>query len=302
MATERLPGGAGRAVSVARSVASLMSERNVTFLAASVAYYAFVSLLPAAALALVVAVALGGQQLAAAVVEASAGVLTETGQQLLVDALTGSGAGSVTIIGLPLTIWGALKVLRGLDIAFTQVYGGMETEGLVDQLRDAFVVAVSVGGGFLAMLVLGAVIAAVDVGILASVVGLVALPALLTVAFLPMYYVFPGVKVTLREALPGAVFAGVGWAVLQAVFQAYVEFQAASGGGQAALYGTLGAVLLLVSFLYFGATLVLVGAAINAVLAGRHRPADGGRVDEAAGPAARDVRDRQGKGMDTRAK
>ncbi len=322
VATERFPGvdGVARAVAVARTVASLTSERNVTFLAASVAYYAFVSLLPAAALALVVAVAVGGEQLAAAVVEASGDVLTETGQRLLVNAFSGSGAGSLTLISLPLTVWGALKVLRGLDIAFTQVYGGLETEGIVDQLRDALVVSVSVGGGFLAMVVLGGLVAAVDVGPLAAVAGLLALPALLTVAFLPMYYVFPGVTVTVREALPGAVFAGIGWSVLQAVFQAYVEYQSARGGGQAALYGTLGAVLLLVSFLYFGATLVLVGAVLNAVLAGRYRSEAGERADDtdgtdgtdgtdstdgtdgAGGTAPDDVGDRQGKGTDARAK
>nr|WP_321170424.1 YihY/virulence factor BrkB family protein [Halobaculum sp. DT92] len=300
MATDGPPNGgaAARAVDLARAVASLTADRNVTFLAASVAYYAFVSLLPAAVLALVIAVTVGGERLAAAVIEASAGVLTETGQQVLVDALLGSaGQGSVTLISLPLTLWGALKVLRGLDIAFTQVYGGVETEGLLDQLRDALVVAASVGGGLVAMVVLGSVVAAVGVGPVAAVAGLLALPALLTVAFLPMYYVFPSVDVTLREALPGAVFAGVGWAVLQAAFQAYVEFQNARGGGQAALYGVLGAVLLLVTFLYFGATLVLVGAVINAVLAGRHRH-EGGR---AADPGARDVEDRQRKGTDARA-
>ncbi len=291
-------GAVTRAVAAARAVASLTSDRNVTFLAASVAYYAFVSLLPAAALALVVAVWVGGDELAATVVAASAGVLTETGQQLLIDALSGSGAGSVTLISLPLTLWGALKVLRGLDIAFTQVYGGMKTEGLANQLRDALVVTGSVGGSFLAMVVLGSVVAAVDIGPVGRVVGLLTLPALLTIAFLPMYYVFPGVEMTIREAIPGAVFAGVGWSVLQGVFQAYVEFQTARGGGQAALYGTLGAVLLLVSFLYFGATLVLVGAVLNAVLAGDDRH-DG---DATAGSGGGGVADRQGKGTDARAK
>ncbi len=265
-----------RAVAVARGVAARTGDENVTFLAAGVAYYAFVSLLPAAVLALVAAVLVGGERLAAAVIDASADVLTETGQDLLVTALVdGPGRGSVTLISLPLTLWGALKVLRGLDIAFSQVYGVAGADGLVEQLRNALVVAGSIGASLVAVVVLGGALAALDVGVVLELAGVVALPVVLTVAFLPMYYVFPGADVSVREVVPGAVFAGVGWTLLRTVFQAYVDFQAAGDGGQTAVYGVLGAVLLLVTFLYFGATLVLVGAVLNVVLVEERRGGEG---------------------------
>ncbi|MFC6786992.1 YihY/virulence factor BrkB family protein [Halobaculum halobium] len=299
MQTEPDPAGATESLKrialLARGVAARASEENVTFLAASVAYYAFVSLLPAAVLALVVAVTVGGQQLASAVVVASADVLTDSGQELLVTALVdGPGQGSVTLISLPLTLWGALKVLRGLDIAFSQVYGTDGAVGLVNQLRDSLVVTVSVGGSLGAMVVLGTLVAVVDVGVVAVAASYLALPALLTAAFLPMYYVFPDTDVTLREVVPGAVFAGVGWTALRIAFQAYVDLTA-GGDGEGAVYGVLGAVLLFVTFLYFGATLVLVGAVVNVVLAG-----DPEKTAEGSGDA--DGRDRQDKGTDTRAK
>ncbi|GAA0214915.1 hypothetical protein GCM10009000_032190 [Halobacterium noricense] len=299
MDAEHEPAGATgslrRTATFLRGVAARTSEENVTFLAAGVAYYAFVSLLPAAVLALVVAVTVGGQRLATAVVAASADVLTESGQELLVAALVdGPGQGSVTLIGLPLTLWGALKVLRGLDIAFSQVYGTDDAVGFVDQLRDALVVAASVGGSLGAMVLLGTAVALVDVSAVTVVASYLALPVLLTAAFLPMYYVFPDSDVSVRDVLPGAVFAGVGWTVLRIAFQAYVEFTA-GGDGEGAVYGVLGAVLLFVTFLYFGATLVLVGAVVNVVLAER-------RGRSRAGSAAGDGRDRQDKGTDTRAK
>lgn len=290
------PGATGalrRAASFAREVATRTSEENVTFLAAGVAYYAFVSLLPAAVLALVVSVTVGGQRLAAAVVDASADVLTESGQELLVTALVdGPGQGSVTLISLPLTLWGALKVLRGLDIAFSQVYGVDDAVGLLHQLRDSLVVAVSIGGSLGAMVVLGALVAIVDVGVVAVAASYLALPVLLTAAFLPVYYVFPDTEVDLSEVLPGAVFAGVGWTVLRVAFQAYVDVTAGGDGG-GAVYGVLGAVLLLVTFLYFGATLVLVGAVVNVVI---------GEAGEKRAERPADGRDRQDKGTDTRAK
>jgi len=287
-----------RAVAVVRGVGRRTSDGNVTFLAAGVAYYGFVSLLPAAVLALVVAVSLGGQRLANAVIGASSGILTDAGQAVLVGALVdGPGQGSVTLISLPLTLWGALKVFRGLDVAFSRVYGVDGNVGLVDQVKDSLVVVGSIGGGLVAMLVLGA---AVDVGPVVEAIGLLALPALLTLAFLPLYYVFPDVDVGLREVLPGAVFAGVGWTLLRTGFQAYVELQS-GGDGETAVYGTLGAILLLVTFLYLGATLVLVGAVVNVVLTD-DRGGDADRaVDTSEGRRVADGGDRQGKGPDGRA-
>ncbi len=75
---------------------------------------------------------------------------------------------------------------------------------------------------------------------------------------------FPADDVTVREALPGAVFAGVSWTVLGTVFGVYA---AQAGGAQ--LYGVLGGVLLLLVWFYFAGLVLLLGAALNAVLAGR---------------------------------
>lgn len=76
---------------------------------------------------------------------------------------------------------------------------------------------------------------------------------------------------TLRKALPGAAVAAVGWTLLQALFQVYVSM---TSGAQ--LYGVLGGVILLITWLYFGSVVVLLGAATNVVLSGRYRRADYG--------------------------
>ncbi|MFC7167731.1 YhjD/YihY/BrkB family envelope integrity protein [Halospeciosus flavus] len=87
----------------------------------------------------------------------------------------------------------------------------------------------------------------------------------LAVAFLPLYYVFPDADVTVREILPGAAFAGLGWAVLETAFRVYAQ----RAGGASELYGFVGAILALLTFFYFSGLLLLAGAALNAVLAGR---------------------------------
>jgi membrane protein len=73
--------------------------------------------------------------------------------------------------------------------------------------------------------------------------------------------VFPVVDVSVPDVLPGVFVAAFGWAILEAVFQAYV-----AGAGRSEVYGTLGAVLLVLTWLYLASLLVLVGLAVNVVL------------------------------------
>jgi hypothetical protein len=127
------------------------------------------------------------------------------------------------------------------------------------------IVVVGIGIGVGVMIVAGTILAALPLGPASQVVSILALPAVLTVAFLPMYYYFPNQPMSLREAAPGAVFAGVGWTLLQAGFQIY-----AAGAGQYEAYGVIGGILLLVTWLYFAAIILILGAIVNAVGAGEH--------------------------------
>jgi hypothetical protein len=109
------------------------------------------------------------------------------------------------------------------------------------------------------------------------------LAVVLTVAFFPMYVVFPDVDVTFREAAPGAAFAALGWTALAAGFGLY-----ASNVGNFALYGLFGAALLLVTWLYLASIVIILGGVLNAVLGGRSADADATDEEddgEATGPA-----------------
>ncbi|MFW5939013.1 MAG: YihY/virulence factor BrkB family protein [Halolamina sp.] len=272
-------------------VAVVAEEQELTFLAAAVAYYAFVSMIPAAVLALVVAATFGGEQLAAVVLESTSQFLTPSGQEVLTTALTASdGRGGATVVGVAFLLWGTLKVFRALDTAFGDVYGTESESTLLDQVIDSVVVLVGIGASMTAMFVLAGVFAAFDLGVVVEVLGVVALPILLTVTFLPIFYRFPDTAVTVREVLPGAVLAAVGWTVMQAAFQLYASVASTSA------YGIVGGVILLVTWLYLAGAVLILGAVVNVVLAD-HREAGfetdsatvGGAASasrRAAGPAA----------------
>ena len=83
-----------------------------------------------------------------------------------------------------------------------------------------------------------------------------------------MYYVLPEVDgVSVREILPGALFAAVTWTVASVIVRLY-----ATASSSVALYGAVGGPLLVMTWLYVGGLALLVGAALNASLAGRVAP------------------------------
>lgn len=173
-----------------------------------------------------------------------------------------------------------LKVFRGLDSAFSVVYGGDMEDTLVDQLIDSLVVVVGIGLTMVLMFVVGGLLAALRFSLLLEIAGVLVLPLLLTAAFVPIYYRFPDRAVTVKEVLPGAAFAAVGWTVLQALFQLYASVASTSA------YGLVGGVILLVSWLYIASAVIILGAVVNVVLADGKLP--GGDAESTA--------DRQFKG------
>jgi YihY family inner membrane protein len=252
----------GDPVGFVRTVIDAVQRIDATFVAASLAYYAFVSLIPLLALVVVVATVVGGEALSAGVLVLVGDLLTPAAQSDLLSAFqSDTGRGGVTVVGVVLTTWGALKLFRGLDRAFGKVYG-TTPGGLVAQLKDALLVLVSVGAGVAGVTVVGGVVAFLPLPGARFVAPLSLLLALVA-AFFPLYYVFPDAEVTARQALPGTVFAAVCWTLLGVGFGIY-----ATVAGSSAVYGLLGGILLLVTWFYLGGVVLLVGAVVNAVLAG----------------------------------
>ena len=264
----------------ARRVLDVALDRQVTFLAAAVAYYAFVSLIPALLLLVVVASAVFGAAIAAELGTATGAFLTPAGEEAVAVAISSaSGRTGASVAGLAVLGWSTLKVFRALDTAFAELYGVQTRPDVLTQLVDAASVVVSVGVGMGVMVAVGAFVAAADAIPLVDAASVLALPAFLVVVFVPMYSLLPTPSIGVREALPGAVFAAIGWTLLQAGFQVY-----AAAAGQYQVYGVIGGVLLLVTWLYLAAVVVILGGVLNVVVAGRDE-VDGTRSDSAGGKA-----------------
>ena len=257
-----------RAVSAAATVHDVVERgrsAGVGFLAAAVAYYALVSLVPLLALAALALATVAGEAVADRVVVALGDALTVSGRETVHAALTSAaGRARASAVGLAVLVWGAVRLFRGLDRAVARVYDG-DGAGTVRRARDAVVALAAVVTAAVAVVGVGVLLPlGAHTGPLAAVVGAALRVALLAALLVPVYSVLPDVPVTLGEALPGSVLAAVGWTALSVGFDGVLGF-----AGGSSLSGALGAAVLAVTWLYAASYLLLAGVSVNAVLAGR---------------------------------
>lgn len=256
-------------ITTTRTVISVIRDENISLLAASIAYYAFTSIMPLLLLALSIGSRLGGQAFAQRIVSAVQEQLSTHGAIVVERALTDpTGRAGASILGIVVLIWSGIRVFRGLDLAFNEIYGTESQTGVLEQIKDGFTVLIAISLGVVLLIGLGILLDWAPTITLPyiNLLGYIAVIGGLVVVFLPLYYVLPPVTVSVREVVPGTVLLAIGWLILRTVFQVYV---ANAGAYQA--YGLLGAVLLFLIWLYLASMLLLVGAAVNAVLGGRNQ-------------------------------
>jgi len=254
------------------------TEKNVSLMAAGLAYSAFVSLAPLLLLLFFV-LTLFGSGLETRIVEVAhqwlPGPIADVIGQIFREQ---SGVRSASLVGIVVLVWGALKIFRGLDTAFSEIYETASESSFLDKLKDGVVVLFALAIAVVATIGTSAafVVFSDVIPFSGSVIPLVLLGGLV-VAFLPMYYVFPDCDLTVRDVLPGALLAAVAWAVFQGLFQVYLTFSDPGAGSFA------GSILVVVTYLYVSALVLLLGAVINAVVGG-HSTARPGGVSEGARP------------------
>jgi membrane protein len=276
--------------------------------AAAIGFFAFLSLFPLLALAVSVAgfvledpddqVAVAG-----AITEAIPG-FEATMQDGDVAALVQNVVeqrGTIGAVGIVLLLLSGLRVVNGAMIATRVVFRGEVQKGLIAKVRQ---VGALVGLGLLALAgVAGSSLAGVGVGQLPPAASVV-LSLAITFGFDLLLFVAaftllsPTSTLTVRQLVPGAVLAAIGWTALKVAGASYVGNQVENAN---ALYGALGGVIALMLLFYLAGRLYLYGAELNAVKVEReHGPlvaptattaatagsADGAEGSAAGGPAA----------------
>lgn len=253
------------------------------FLAASITYYAFLSIFPLLLLGMsIVGFVLAGdptarQDLADRLAESLPGLQATIGENLdaFVDARAVTGA--VGVLGL---LWSGTRLTEAAANALSRVFGFEAYRKLLK--RKAWALGATVGLGALALLGLGIGAAVTNlpvegwVAILVAALGPPVAFAVDLALFAAAYrFLAQGKGPPLRGLLPGAVLAAAGWTVLK-IFGSWYAVRTVQGS--TAVYGTFASTVGILVILYLAAQIFLYGAELNAVLAerleGRAKPQD----------------------------
>ncbi|WP_318616484.1 YihY/virulence factor BrkB family protein [Sporosarcina sp. YIM B06819] len=197
-------------------------------------------------------------------------------EDTLAEILTNRNGGLLSV-GALATIWSASKGMNALTKALNLSYYTAETRSYVVTRALSLVFTVLLIVVFLIALILP--VFGRQIGILAfSVFGLeegfLAIwqslrwsipPVLIFLVFVTVYWVVPNIKLRWKSVIPGAAFATIGWILTSFVFSFYVG----NFGSFSSTYGSIGAIIVLMMWLYFSGIILMLGGQLNAVMSER---------------------------------
>lgn len=239
-------------------------------LAAMIAYFALLSLVPLVFLALALLGLFGRADESTYLVTELKSVLPSASISQIVSVVNQiqDNAATLGLIGAVFLLWTSLSLFSVLESAFNIVYGRPNRSFLHGKG-----VAVVVMLGTLVTLFAGLVIGTVGFRLLqdaapgvidnawvAYVLSLIVSTAAVFVFLVSIYYLLTNEKLSFAEVLPGAVLASM---LLQVSFQALPLYVALSQREEVLTLRALGAPVILLIWLYVMANAIVFGAEVN---------------------------------------
>lgn len=175
-------------------------------------------------------------------------------------------------VGLFMTLYALTRVLNSLLTSVRQAYG-IRRAGIVNYMTAAvfsagflisiFVLCILVLGGEPIIQLLQSYIYIPDgISALLRLLKFVLLPAYIFFMLGGFYYLVPSGRYPFVQALPGAIFAGLGIMLATGIFSYYVS----NISNYSLIYGSLTAVMVLMVWLQLVATMLIMGGELNDIL------------------------------------
>jgi len=250
----------------------------ITDIAAALAYYAFLAMPAALLIGVGVFARTAGPDTIQSLIDRLEGVVPAEATQLIEESLTRvtenqSGGLILIVLGLLLALWTTTGAMNALMRGLNRVYAREETRSFVRQRLTALAMLVCLLLAFalsFGLLVLGPVISEWLGGVLdlEGVFGWIwwtaQWPILLfglLLVFAAVLYLGPNVAhPRWRFLTPGSVVAVAIWMLASGLFAVYVSLF----GSYNKAWGSLAAVIILLTWLWLSALALLLGAEINA--------------------------------------
>lgn len=261
-------------------------RERLQMMAAGLAFFTLLSIVPAAALVFSVAKSLGAYDLLieetvnpliadtfpdAAHQSVPEGVTVLRGTiVILVDLVANTDVFGLGVVGLIVLLVTIHRVVRGAEQSFDAIWGFTGSRNFAKRL-PSYAVVVLVSPICLAFAstitaarqgapVMATLQAWTGIPILVTLTVFLLPPVLVWVALLPVYVLLPGARVRRRSAMIGALVGGLGWYGLQVL---HVTFQIGVAR-QNALYSGFGAFPIFLLWLHLSWVCVLLGAQVAA--------------------------------------
>jgi YihY family inner membrane protein len=255
------------------------SDDQAGYLGATITYYGFFSIFP---LLLVMTTVLGyalvdNPDLAHRIENSALGQFPVIGHDLKAGSLSGSA--TAVAIGTIAALWAGMGAILAAENALNRIWGvpHVDRPSFVHARLRALGLLAVVGGGLLGATVLASLSATTAFGTAWKVASVVLSTALNFLVFWTMMRILIGVDVPWRQLRAGAVFAAVGYELLQLLGGYYVNrvLERATN-----VYGTFALVIGLLSFIYLAVFIFLMGAEVSVVSARRLWPRSFSLVSE----------------------
>lgn len=271
-------------ISTFQSLRARMKEDYVTLNAAGVAFFAFLAIIPSlVALVTIYGLVADPDDIEQRVNDLSS-TLPDEVRTLVVDQLesiTSTASGALTlslVVSLVLALWSASSGMSNFIGALNLAYGGGPPRPFL--IKRLLALAFTLGGLVFAAVAIGVITALPAVLAWLDITGfvrwlltmgawiVVGLGLLVALAVLYRFAPNRGYTPPWRWVSPGAVVATVSWLIASIGFQIYV----ANFGSYNETYGSLGAIVVLMLWLWISALVIVVGGVVNHILEGEPEP------------------------------
>lgn len=236
--------------------------------AAMLAYYGFLSLIPLLLLGMVLAsrFVLASEAAQAAVTEAASNILPDLGGAVLKELQSLAGQGFWSLLSLAILFWSITPLVAAIRGRFIRIFTPDRTYGFLrSKLRDIAGALTLLGLFFL--VVVGKIVFStlthrfsLQVSTSFYLLNLVGSFAFSVAALCFLYFVFAPVRLRFVELLGGALAASALLFLLRPAFAWFLRFNPNYGFA----FGSLKAVFLLFTWVYFCFVIVLYGAEVMA--------------------------------------
>ncbi|MFC5648222.1 YihY/virulence factor BrkB family protein [Paenibacillus solisilvae] len=264
-----------RVLNFAQNLYCRFQEDEVPAMGAQLTYYLILSFFPF--LIFIIAVLSFANLTVQDVIERIRMVMPEMSTKTITEAfveIQASRSGSLLSFGLLVTLWSASSGVSAVIKALNKAYDAEENRPFwkVKAISLLFTVVLALVIAFsLVMLIFGKVIGDMlykwtqlpgNIDLIWSI-GQYAVPiGVMAVVFASLYLYVPNLRLTFKEVIPGALFATFGWIITSLLFSFYVN----NFGSYTKTYGSIGGIIVLLTWLYLSSIIIVLGGEINAVL------------------------------------